>query len=131
MEQSMWFVNSALANGGQDMVYNYVFTDAFNAVSQGGSRAYPEARNKLFTTLKEGVLWWNYVGHASTQNWTGEGLMMRSDVETQLYYRHLPVLYAATCEYCRFDATTMSSGERVFSNANGGAVAVMCPARLA
>ena len=131
MKQSMWLVDNAQKNGGQDMVYNYVFTDAFNAVSEGGSRAYPEARSKMFNTLKEGALWWNYVGHASTQNWTGEGLMMRSDVETQLFYRHLPVLYAATCEYTRFDNTTLSSGERIFLNANGGAVTVICPARLA
>lgn len=131
MKQSNQMIATARENGGGDMVYNYVFTDAFNAVSQGGSRSYPEARNKLFTMLNEGVLWWNYVGHASTQNWTGEGLMMRSDVETQLYYRHLPVLYAATCEYCRFDAATTSSGERIFTNGNGGAIALMCPARLA
>ncbi len=131
MKQSNTMISQARSHGGEDMVYNYVFTDAFNAISEGGSRSYPEARNKLFSTLKEGVLWWNYVGHASTQNWTAEGLMMRSDVETQLYYRHLPVLYAATCEYCRFDNSTLSSGERVFLNANGGAIAVMCPSRLA
>lgn len=131
MSQSLNMIRSARANGGDDMVYNYVFTDAFDAVSQGGSRSYPDARNKMFTLLKEGTLWWNYVGHASTQNWTGEGLMMRSDVETQLYYRHLPVLYAATCEYTRFDNSTLSSGERIYLNANGGAIAVICPARLA
>ena len=131
MLQSKKFIENARKNGGSDLVYNYVFTDAFNAVSAGGSRSYPEARSKMFNTLKEGVLWWNYVGHASTQNWTGEGLMMRSDVETQLYYRHLPVLYAATCEYTRFDNSTLSSGERIFLNANGGAIAVICPARLA
>ena len=131
MEQSKKMIEVARENGGEDMVYNYVFTDAFNAVSEGGARTYPEARAKMFTTLREGVLWWNYIGHASTQNWTGEGLMMRSDVETQLYYRHLPVLYAATCEYCRFDNSVLSSGERIFLNANGGAIALLCPARLA
>ena len=131
MNQSISMIANARDNGGEDLVYNYVFIDAFNAVSQGGSRYYPEARNKMFSTLKEGVLWWNYIGHASTQNWTGEGLMMRSDVETQLYYRHLPVLYAATCEYTRFDNSTLSSGERIFLNPNGGAIVVICPARLA
>ena len=131
MEQSKAMIKNMKLNGGADMVYNYVFIDAFNAVSEGGARTYPDARSKMFTTLKEGVLWWNYIGHASTQNWTGEGLLMRSDVETQLFYRHLPVLYAATCEYCRFDNSVMSSGERIFLNANGGAIAVMCPARLA
>ncbi len=131
MIQSDWFISSARSNGGENMIFNRVFTDAFNGVSQGGARNYPDARNKLFSSLKEGTLWWNYIGHASTQNWTAEGLMMRSDVETQLYYRHLPVLYAATCEFSRFDNTILSSGEHIFLNANGGAIAVLCPARLA
>ncbi|MBR2084870.1 MAG: hypothetical protein IJ879_09825, partial [Muribaculaceae bacterium] len=46
-------------------------------------------------------------------------------------YRHQPVLYAATCEYTRFDNSVLSSGERIYLNANGGAIAVICPARLA
>lgn len=131
MTQSWNMDTVMMSHGAGDMVHNYVFTDAFNAVSQGGSRNYPDARNKMFTALREGVLWWNYVGHASTQNWTGEGLMMRSDVETNLFYKHLPVLYAATCEYLRFDNSVTSSGELIFSNANGGAIAVMCSPRLA
>ena len=131
MTQSLEMIDSARANGGENMVYNYVFIDAFDAVSSGGSRNYPDARTKMFTSLNEGTLWWNYIGHASTQNWTGEGLMMRSDVENLLYYRHLPVLYAATCEFCRFDNSTVSSGERMFLNPNGGTIAVICPARIA
>lgn len=131
MQQDSLEIENARASGGKDIVFNRIYIDAFNAVSEGGARAYPDARSKLFSTLKEGALWWNYIGHASTQNWTGEGLLMRSDVETQLYYRHLPVLYAATCEYTRFDNSLLSSGERIYLNANGGAIAVICPARLA
>ena len=131
MIQDTTLIWNSRRNGGSDIIFNRVYIDAFNAVSEGGARTYPDARTKMYTTLKEGALWWNYIGHASTQNWTGEGLMMRSDVETQLFYRHLPVLYAATCEYTRFDNTVLSSGERIFLNANGGAVAVLCPARLA
>lgn len=131
MRQSNDFINVARKNGAEDMVFNYVYIDAFNAVSEGGARTYPEARTKMFSTLREGALWWNYIGHASTQNWTGEGLLMRSDVETQLFYRHLPVLYAATCEYCRFDNSVLSSGEHMYLNPNGGVIALLCPARLA
>lgn len=131
MLQSQKFITTARANGGEDMIYNYVFTDAFNAVSAGGARTYPDARTKMFTALNEGVLWWNYVGHASTQNWTGEGLLMRSDVETQLFYKRLPVLYAATCEFCCFDNSILSSGEHMFLNANGGVIALICPPRKA
>ena len=131
MTQSKDMISAIRQYGGSDYVVNYVFIDAFNSVSQGGARNYPDARNKMFTTLNEGTLWWNYIGHASTQNWTAEGLMMRSDVETNLFYRHLPVLYAATCEFTRFDGSVISSGERIFLNANGGAIALVCPARLA
>ena len=131
MKQSKTMISNMRANGGKDMVYNYVFIDAFDDLSEGGPRNFPEARKKLFNTLNEGVVWWNYIGHASTQNLTGEGLLMRSDVETNLFYKHLPVFYAATCEYCRFDNTVLSGGERIYLNANGGAIAVLCPARLA
>ncbi len=131
MRQSKNMIKAARENGGNDMVFNYLFIDAFNSVSQGGSRSYPDARAKMFNLLHEGVLWWNYVGHASTQNWTGEGLLTRTDVETNLYYRHLPVLYGATCEFCRFDNSILSSGERMFLNGNGGVIALLCPARLA
>lgn len=131
MTQSKDMIQIIRENGGDNTLVSYVFIDAFNSVSQGGARNYPDARNKMFTTLNEGVLWWNYIGHASTQNWTGEGLMMRSDVETRLFYRHIPVLYAATCEFTRFDGSVPSSGEHIFLNPNGGAVTVVCPARLA
>jgi len=131
MQQAEAVITQARANGGDDMVFNHVFIDAFNAVSEGGSRTYPDARAKMFAKLNEGVVWWNYTGHASTQNWTAEGLLKRVDVDNQLYYKHLPVLYAATCEYLRYDASTISSGELIFKNANGGAIAVICPPRLA
>ena len=131
MIQSKNMIANARDNGGKDAVYDYVFIDAYNYVSVGGSRNYPGARTKMFNALKEGVLWWNYIGHASTQNWTGEGLLMRSDVETQLFYKRLPVLYAATCEFTCFDNSVLSSGEHIFLNANGGAIAVICPARKA
>lgn len=131
MIQSDSLINNARIYGGKDIVFNRVYIDAFNAVSQGGSDTYPDARAKMFAALNEGSLWWNYVGHASTQNWTAEALMMRSDVETQLFYRHLPVLYAATCEFSRFDSSILSSGIHMYLNANGGAIAVICPARLA
>ena len=131
MTQSMSMESIMNSNGGEDMVRNYVFIDAFEYVSDGGARTFPDARTKMFNTLTEGTLWWNYIGHSSTQNWTAEGLLKRSDVESNLFYKRLPVLYAATCEFLRFDNSVTSSGELVYGNANGGAIAVMCSPRLA
>ena len=56
MTQSLEMIDSARVNGGENMVYNYVFIDAFDAVSSGGSRNYPDARTKMFTSLNEGTL---------------------------------------------------------------------------
>ena len=131
MIQSLAMDSIMRASGGADLVRNYVFIDAFNYVSEGGARTYPDARAKMFNRLNEGTLWWNYIGHSSTQNWTAEGLLKRADVETNLFYKRLPVLYAATCEFCRFDNSVTSSGELVFTNPSGGAIAVICPPRLA
>ncbi len=132
MEQSNGMINTIRINGGENMVYDYVYIDAFDAVmSEGWKRTYPDARDKMFSTLNEGVLWWNYNGHANTQDWTSEGLLTSSDIENLLDYGHLPVLYSSSCECCRFDNDSVSSGERIFLKANGGAIAVICPARLA
>ena len=132
MHQSNDMIAIARANGGENMAYNYVYIDAFDAVTdESWNRTYPDARDKMYSTLNEGVLWWNCNGHANTQQWASEGLMTSSDVENLLDYRHLPVLYASSCEFCRFDNASVSIGEHIFLNANGGAIAVISPARLA
>ncbi len=130
MEQAEDVISYARANNGDDILFNRVYIDAFTNQSTGGGRFYPEARAKMFRLLSEGVVWWNYTGHASPTGWTGDGLLTRADVTGNLFYRHLPILYAATCEFTRFDATAESSGENIFLNSQGGAIAVVCPPRL-
>ncbi len=130
MQQAEDVIGYARENNGSDFLFNRVFIDAFTNQSTGGGRFYPEARAKMFRLLSEGVVWWNYTGHASPTGWTGDGLLTRADVTSNLFYRHLPILYAATCEFTRFDATAESSGENMFLNSQGGAIAVVCPPRL-
>ena len=130
MEQAENLIQIARQNGGYDYQFNHVFIDAFEGVSKGSNLEYPSARDKMYNTLREGVLWWNYTGHASPNGMTGNNLLRRNDVAQNLYYHHLPVLYAATCEFTRFDGTDPSCGEQVFLNPNGGAIAVISPPRL-
>ena len=117
-------------NGGDALIYNKVYMDAFNATSQGGGRIYPDARTKMFHLLNEGLVWWNYTGHASPNGWTGEGQLTNPDIKNNLFYKHLPILYAATCEFSRFDAINQSGGETMFLNGQGGAIAVISTPRL-
>lgn len=130
MKQSEETTAISKVNGGNDYIYNKVYIDAFNAVSQGSGRTYPDARAKMFHSLSEGVVWWNYTGHASPNGWTGEGLLTSPDVSNNLFYKRLPILYAATCEFTRFDALNLSGGEKMFLNGQGGAIALICPPRL-
>ena len=130
MNQSNAMISTIRSHGGENMDYDYVYIDAFEAVSEGGRRTYPDARAKMFNSLNEGSLWWNYIGRSNTQQWTNEGLLTQSDVESLLNYSHLPVLYAATADFCRFDNDSVSSGEHMFINPNGGVIAAICPARL-
>lgn len=130
MEQAESSIAIGKANGGEDFNFNKVYLDAFTAVSSGGGRTYPDARTKMFRLLNEGVLWWNYTGHASPNNWTADGQLMHNDISENLFYDRLPILYAATCEFCRFDATSTSGGELMFLNSRGGVIAAITTPRL-
>ncbi len=122
-------IGTTLKYGGEDMVNSRVYLDAFDAVSVGSGRNYPDARTKMYGGLKEGVAWWNYVGHSSTNVWTDNGLLLRNDIEQNLYYRHLPILLTASCEFTRFDKVNEPGGVQVLLNTRGGCVALISTAR--
>ncbi len=109
---------------GSDFFYNKVYIDAFTRVSN----SYPEARTKMFRLLDDGVLWWNYVGHANQTSWTGEGILTYTDMNS-LYLRNYPILYAATCDFLKWDGDDICGGEILFNNTNGGIIAAISATR--
>ena len=123
-------IQNVAANGGENTNFNRVFLDDFEEKSDGSGSKFPDARKKMYKTLTEGVLWWNYSGHGGPSGWTGDGLLVTSDIENNLFYSHQPILFAATCEFSRHDGSNPSGGENVFFNPNGGCVAMICPPRL-
>ena len=130
MKQAETTIVNEKKNGGADMIYNKVYTDAFTALSSGGGRTYPDARTKMYRLLDEGVAWWNYTGHGSPNVLTGEGIITTTDLTTNFYYKHQPIFYAATCEFARFDAIAKSGGEKLLLTTGGGVIAIVCPPRL-
>jgi hypothetical protein len=123
-------IQTVAANGGENTNFNRVFLDDYEAQSDGSGNKFPEARKKMYKTLTEGALWWNYSGHGGPSGWTGDGLLVTSDIENNLFYSHQPILFAATCEFLRHDGINPSGGENVFFNPNGGSIALLCPPRL-
>ena len=129
LEQAEDMIAAMRANGGNDMIYNRVYLDAFNSVSSGAKRTFPDAVTKHYNTLRNGVTWWTYIGHSGPHAMTDNGLLRHVDLDTKFYYKHLPVLYAATCDFNQFDGSEESGGETLFLNPRGGVIAIICPPR--
>lgn len=117
-------------NGGSQYIYDRVYIDAFNAESSGAGRTYPQAREKMFRSFKEGVLFANYLGHANPQSWTHNGLLRWQDIEDEFYYKHYPLLYTGTCEFTRWDSPEVSGGEVLYLNEQGGMIAMITSSRV-
>lgn len=103
---------------------NKIYLDAYTR--SGG--VYNEARDGMFSSLDEGVVWWNFIGHANTVGWTADGILSYSDINS-LYLRHLPFIYAATCDFLRLDGTAVSGAELMYKERNGGCIGVISATR--
>lgn len=103
---------------------NKVYMDSYELV---GSE-YPQARADMFRYLEEGVVWWNFIGHASTTGWTHEHQLSYVDLNS-MYLRHWPFIYAATCDFLRLDGSDVSGGEILFKERYGGAIGMLSAVR--
>jgi len=126
LRQSEYMVNYMLETSGKDFVFNKVYMDAYPKVGN----SYPGARADMFRLIDEGTIWWNFIGHANATSWTHENLLTYSDMNN-FYNRRWPVIYAATCNFMRWDSETVSAAEVLFKNDQGGAIAVISATRPA
>ncbi len=125
MQQTERLYNAMLNTpNGSEIVVDKIYTDAYDKVSNG----YPAARADMFRLLDEGVWWWNYVGHANMSGWTHEQFLVSGDFN-KLYYRRLPILYAATCDFLRWDQANLSGAEIMWQTQGGGVIAAISATR--
>lgn len=109
---------------GTEFMFNKVYIDAFERRNGG----YPEARTALFRKLNEGVMWWNYVGHANMNSMSHELILTLTDMQS-LYLKQYPILFAATCDLLRWDNTTQSGAEVMYFMQRGGTIATISATR--
>lgn len=112
------------SDGGTDMMYNKLYIDQY----ERSNSTYPEARDKLFRSLDEGIIWWNYTGHANPTSWTHDGLMTYTDINS-LYLKYQPFVYAATCDFMRWDCAQVSGAEILFLNEGSGTIGAISATR--
>ena len=124
LTQSETMTRQITNNPGQQFMLNKVYLDAYPKVSGN----VPKARAEMFRLLDEGVLWWTYIGHANNHSMTADGQLTYNDIMT-MYLKKLPILYAATCDFLRWDSSTLSGGEILFNERYGGIIAAISATR--
>lgn len=122
------YASMIASNKGKDYQYERLYLDNFERQLTSVGLEYPEAKKRLFAKLEEGQALMTYIGHANTVSWTHEHLLNWGDI-TSFSNTRLPILYAATCEFARWDADDYSGAEVMWAFPKTGVISMICPSR--
>ena len=91
----------------------------------------PDATSDLIRRINQGVALINYIGHGSSTQWAQERLLkMERDRSLLITGRRLPIWYAGTCTWGRFDQLeTPSMSEVLTASLDIGGIAVISATR--
>ena len=129
LEQTEKMYASMMASTkGSDYQYERLYLDTYDRKLTSVGMEYPDAKKRMMSKFEEGQALIGYVGHANTVSWTHEHLLNWGDI-TSFSNVKLPVLYAATCEFARWDADEYSGGEVMWAFPRTGVIAMICPSR--
>ena len=129
LDQTEKMYSSMIAsNKGKDYQYERLYLDNFQQQLTSVGYEYPEAKKRMMSKFEEGQSIVTYIGHANTVTWTHEYLLTWKDINSFSNTR-LPILYAATCEFARWDADEYSGAEVIWSFPKTGMISVICPSR--
>jgi len=109
---------------GKEMFVTKSYNDAFELV--GGAAV--GARDRIYRMLRDGVSWLTYIGHASISEWSGEKIFTAKDI-SELSLKHLPAVFAATCEFAQIDGPVTPGAEVMWGNNPGGCIAMIAAVR--
>lgn len=116
-------------DAGSHYAYDRIYLDAFELKKTGTGLEYPDAKEKMLKKWeKEGTAFISYIGHANPKEWGHEKLLTWEDI-TSMSCQHLPVVYAATCSFGKWDDESVSGAEVMVTNPAGGAIAMITPSR--
>jgi len=115
-------------------VYNIdkIYLDAYKQESTPGGQRYPEARDAIVKRVQRGTLLITYIGHGGPVGWAHERVLEDADINAWTNSKALAAFLTATCDFSAFDnPTTVSAGELVLLNPNGGGICLFTTTRLA
>ncbi len=113
-----------------EYVTKKIYLDAYAQETTTSGEEYPGANEAIKQDIGEGVLIFNYVGHANKKHLAEENVLDISGINSLSNFNTLPIFVTATCEFSRFDYDEMSAGEHILFNANGGGIGLFSTTRV-
>lgn len=87
-----------------------LYLDRFEQERENNLQRSSQAREALRSTLQDGVLFLNYIGHGNETTLTAERVFTVSDINDWPENPLLPLFITATCEFGRHDSPFIRSG---------------------
>ncbi len=120
--------NVEVANA--DFNQTKIYFDTYIQESTPGGDRYPAATDAINTTVQNGTLVLNYMGHGGPKGWAQERVLKIPDIETWNNPDELPVLITATCSFTGYDdPAIITAGEAAIQKENGGVLALLTTVR--
>ena len=113
---------------GKSFIYEKLYLDSYPLEYTGVGASYPQAKERMLNKWNEGLAYIDYIGHANPKSWGHEYLFTWPDINAMSNTR-LPFLYAATCEFLRWDEDDISGAEVLWLLPSSGIIASICPSR--
>ena len=89
-----------------------------------------EGKQLWSNTLKNGVYFSTYVGHAGPISFTKKNKMWTTGDVARTSYSHWPIMSTACCDVAHFDGDTRGIAELMFHKRDGGAIAMLTSTRM-
>lgn len=125
------FARRIKGTGGERMVVDKIYLDAYNQENTPSGQVAPEVNQALNNRIEKGTLVLNYVGHGGEVQLSSERILQRKDVNSWRNGPKYPLMITGTCEFSRYDDHTRTSlGEYAFLNQYGGMVAMFTTSRV-
>lgn len=131
LRHSEGFANQIKNTGGERMVVDKIYLDAYNQENTPSGQVAPEVNIALNNRMDKGTLVLNYVGHGGEVQLSTERILQRADVNSWRNGPRYPLMITGTCEFSRYDDHKRTSlGEYAFLNQYGGMVAMFTTSRV-
>ena len=111
-----------------DYQINKIILDSYLQEVTAAGESYPIAKNKFDNQLRNGLLYFSYMGHGSPTAITNENMMTLENVQ-KMSNEHYAIWGLGTCSFSHWDAQSVSIGEAAVLNPSGGAIGVFSAAR--